>query len=130
MWQYIAVAFIAFATSSMSAGITTGGPHYYESFKTKSLPEVPTGPISREEAQRRESTGSSYYIAYFNESGSLTKMTKRRNGHIDWESEYVYEKGVLVQGRTSSHGSDGLVLIERTFGKKGEVVTRTRTVRR
>lgn len=106
-----------------------GGPYYFESFKTKSMPEDPVGRLSDEEVARRASTGT-YYMAYFNDRGQLARLTKRRHGQVDWESEYSYDdNGRLISGRTTSRSSEGALQIDRTFGLNGDVVTKKSSVK-
>lgn len=84
-----------------------GGPHYYSSFKTKSLPEIPTGSITEIEA-KQNALASSYYVAFFNNAGKLVKFEKYFQGKLDWFSEYTYyPETKLLRGRNvSQDGSE------------------------
>ena len=76
-----------------------GGPYYYSSFKTKTLPEVPIGEISEAEALR-DAGNREYYRAYFNGNGRVTKLDKYVAGMVLWSSEYAYSlDGKVTHGR-------------------------------
>jgi hypothetical protein len=121
------VIFIAvLAASCWAKEPKIGGPYYYASFKTKSLPEEPTRELSAAEAL--QSGRSSYYVAFFNSKGQLEKFTKYLNGKKDWESTYEYSSdGLVTRGQTISAESKGTIKIEHVFDRKGRLERQTRT---
>ena len=111
----------------LSGGIKQGGPHYYSSFKTKSLPERPTGELTATEATKPDR--SAYYVAFYDSKGNIEKFTKYRLGKIDWESTYEYSSdGVLLQGRNICQTGKNSIRIEYKFDKSGTLLKRTRFV--
>lgn len=104
-----------------------GGPHFYSSFKTKSLPEQPIGELT--EAEAKQSGRSSYYVAYFNSKGVVERFTKYLGGNVDWESVYEYSPtGTVRRGLTTSPTTNGIVKIEYIFDDKGELVKQVKSV--
>ena len=116
-----------FLSVAGNKAMKTGGPHYYSSFKTKSLPEVPLGEITELDA-KRNAQKSSYYVAYFDEKGRLTKFEKYLQGKIEWTSEYTYDSnGKLTRGRNIESGGsetqyefDGSGAVAKTIESKGK----------
>jgi hypothetical protein len=121
------VIFIALLTASCWAKEPrVGGPYYYASFKTKSLPEEPTRELSTEEAL--QAGRSSYYVAYFNSQGRLERFTKYLNGKKDWESTYEYSSdGLVTRGLTVSAEPKGTLKIEHVFDRKGRLERQIKT---
>ncbi len=114
-------------TSDSDKAIKVGGPHYYSSFKTKSLPEVPTGSITEVEA-KQNAHASSYYVAFFNNAGKLVRFEKYLHGKLDWVSEYTYDVDTkILRGRNvSPDGSE----TEHEFDAAGKVKSTVHSTRK
>src|SRR5687768_7139981 len=98
--------------------LKTGGPYYYSSFKTKSLPEVPVDELTESDA-KRNAEKASYYTAYFNDKGRLIRIEKYFQGKIESTSEYTYDtSGKVLRGRhIETDGSE----TEYEFDRSGSV---------
>jgi hypothetical protein len=94
----IAIFGLSVAGNGKEPPSKTGGPHYYSSFKTKTLPEVPTGEISESDA-KANAMRAAYYVAYFDGGGRLIRLEKYLRGVLDWKSEYTYDdRGKVREG--------------------------------
>lgn len=106
-----------------------GGPHFYSSFKTKTLPEQPLGELTESEA--RHSGRATYYVAYFDSKGAVERFTKYVGGKVDWESAYEYSStGIVRRGWTTSPTENEVVRIDYVFDEKGNLVKQIRSVER
>lgn len=77
-----------------------GGPYYYSSYVGYWIPHRPSGEMSKEEAEK---SGYSYYEAYFNDRGLITKLIKhQKDGEPEYQYEYNY-KGSKYTGMKSTN---------------------------
>lgn len=103
------------------ASAKEGGPYYYASFKTKSLPEVPRIELTEKEALARPS----YYVVHYTPAGQLQRFSKYLHGKLQWESRYVYSSaGQLQSGSTVSEANGRQVRVEYVFDSSGKLATR------
>lgn len=104
------------------AAAKAGGPYYYATFKTKSLPEKQLRELSQQDAASKPT----YYVAYFSYAGGVERFSKYINGKLEWESVYDYSPdGRLRAGRTFGQESKNQVTTEYVFDADGEVASRT-----
>jgi hypothetical protein len=72
-----------------------GGPYYYKTWASYSIPYRPIDEISFANAKKLEKEGYAYYEAYFNNDGMIIKFIKHVKGTIAYQDEYIYENKKL-----------------------------------
>ncbi|WP_045859843.1 hypothetical protein [Teredinibacter purpureus] len=78
---------------------------YYTWANLKVFPETVSSPITKAEAERKESKGEAYYMQLVCDSGDLLMLTKRLNGAVFFQIDYLDNaEGIYGKITTNSNG--------------------------
>jgi len=88
-----------------SFGCDNATERFYSWANLKVFPEKVSGELSSEEAKRRELNGEAYYIQLVCDSGDILMLTKRLNGKVFFQIDYLDNtKGIYGKITTNSEG--------------------------
>ena len=88
-----------------SFGCDNATEKFYSWANLKVFPEKVSNQISNAEAQKREHSGKSYYVQLVCDSGDILMLTKRLNGKVFFQIDYLDNaKGIYGKITTNSEG--------------------------
>ena len=89
-------AILSLFISSYCFGCDNATENYYSWANLKVFPEKVSGSIDEKEARRRESKGEAYYIQLVCDSGDVLMLTKRLNGKVFFQIDYLGKSGKIT----------------------------------
>lgn len=91
--------------SAYSFGCDNATEKYYTWASLKVFPEKVSSPITKAEAERKELNGEAYYIQLICDSGDVLMLTKRLNGAVFFQIDYLDNaEGIYGKITTNSNG--------------------------
>src|SRR5512139_699456 len=89
---------LALGGCGASTSHASGGPYYFKTFASYSVPLQPVSELSAFDAKELETKGNAFYSAWFNEQGQILRVEKHYRGAIVMRIEYTYRDGKLIEG--------------------------------
>lgn len=121
----VTVGFLIFSHyHTMQPQYHPGGPYYYKSFASYVLPMRPVGEISEQEAKELEKNGFSYYEAYFNQEGFITRFVKHFGGKILFEEEYIYDENGILKDKITHKSGETANEVYFSFPKETQTLSK------
>jgi hypothetical protein len=88
-----------------SFGCDNATESFYTWANLKVFPEKVSGEISSEEAKQREVNGEAYYVQLVCDSGDVLMLTKRLNGEVFFQIDYLDNaQGIYGKITTNAEG--------------------------
>jgi hypothetical protein len=112
MRQLVLAMFVIVACAACYSHNPAGGPHYYESWVSQSVPVKPTQPLTKGEALGRPI----FYEAFFDDHGRILKFVEYANGNVRSETTYSYGADSSIEERNCHDGT--LILSVYANGKE------------
>ncbi len=101
MRQLALALFLIVACGACYSHNLAGGPHYFGSWASQSVPVKPTEPLPKGEALGRPL----FYEAFFDDHGRILKLVEYANGTARSETTYSYRPDRSFEERNCNGGT-------------------------
>jgi len=96
-----------------------GGPYFYRYCNKYYLPFRPLDEITYDQMLQIQEQSGSYYVAYFDKEGRITKLIYHDNGKFEFEDRYYYQDNIIRRELNRSNGENSFGIID----KKGHYIS-------
>jgi hypothetical protein len=101
MRQLALVVFVIVTCGACYSHNPAGGPHYYGSWVSQSVPVKPTEPLPKGEALGRPT----FYEAFFDDHGRIVRFVEYANANMRSETTYTYRPDGSFEERNCHDGT-------------------------